>query len=54
MISDSKNQNLPKIKNDCYDDWVWDFDLDKVISAFYVLVKKNRNSQRKGMEQMTA
>jgi len=28
-----------KTKNDSDDDWVWDFDLDKVINAYQILVK---------------
>ena len=28
-----------KTENDSDDDWVWDFDLDKVINAYQILVK---------------
>ena len=31
-----------KTENDSDDDWVWDFDLDKVINAYQILVKKQR------------
>ena len=33
-----------KTENDSDDDWVWDFDLDKVINAYQILVKKNEGS----------
>ena len=33
-----------KTENDSDDDWVWDFDLDKVINAYQILVKKNKGS----------
>jgi len=29
-----------KTENDVDDDWVWDFDLDKVINAYQILVSK--------------
>ena len=31
-----------KTGNDSDDDWVWDFDLDKVINAYQILVKKTK------------
>ena len=31
-----------KTENDSDDDWVWDFDLDKVINAYQISVKKQR------------
>ena len=31
-----------KTENDSDDDWVWDFDLDKVINAYQILVKKKQ------------
>ena len=31
-----------KTENDSDDDWVWDFDLDKVINTYQILVKKQR------------
>ena len=31
-----------KTENDSGDDWVWDFDLDKVINAYQILVKKTK------------
>ena len=31
-----------KTENDSDDDWVWDFDLDKVMNAYQILVKKQR------------
>jgi hypothetical protein len=31
-----------KTENDSDDDWVWDFDLDKVINAYQILVKKTK------------
>ena len=31
-----------KTENDSNDDWVWNFDLDKVINAYQILVKKQR------------
>ena len=31
-----------KTENDSDDDWVWDFDLDKVITAYQILVKKTK------------
>ena len=33
-----------KTENESDDDWVWDFDLDKVINAYQILVKKNKGS----------
>ena len=33
-----------KTENDSDDDWVWDFDLDKVINAYQILVKNNKGS----------
>ena len=33
-----------KTENDSDDDWVWDFDLDKVPNAYQILVKKNKGS----------
>ena len=29
-------------ENDSDDDWVWDFDLDKVINAYQILVRKKK------------
>ena len=29
-------------ENDSDDEWVWDFDLDKVINAYQILVKKTK------------
>ena len=34
-----------KTENDSDDDWVWDFDLDKVINAYQILVKKTKVRQ---------
>ena len=31
-----------KTENDSDDDWVWDFDLDKVINAYQILVRKTK------------
>ena len=31
-----------KTENDSDDDWVWDFDLHKVINAYEILVRKQR------------
>ena len=31
-----------KTENDSVDDWVWDFDFDKVINAYQILVKKTK------------
>ena len=31
-----------KTENDSDDDWVWDFDLDKVINAYQILVIKTK------------
>ena len=31
-----------KTENDSDDDWVWDFDLNKVINAYQILVKKTK------------
>ena len=39
---DSESQNVSKLKTDSDDDWVWDFDLDKVINAYQILVKKTK------------
>ena len=44
------NENQPgtpelkhaKIENDSDDDWVWDFDMDKVINAYQNFVKKTK------------
>ena len=44
------NENQPgqqeskhtKIENDSNDDWVWDFDMDKVINTYHTFVKKQR------------
>ena len=44
------DENLPgqreskriKTEDDSDDDWVWDFDLDKVINAYQILVKKTK------------
>ena len=33
-----------KTENDSDDDWVWYFDLDKVIKAYQILVKKKKLS----------
>ena len=31
-----------KTENDSDDDWVWDFDLDKVINAYQIFVQKTK------------
>jgi len=31
-----------KIENDICDDWVWNFDMDKVINAYHAFVKKTK------------
>ena len=31
-----------KTENDSDDDWVWDFDLDKFINVYQILVKKTK------------
>ena len=39
-VTDRDNGTRIKTENDSDDDWVWDFDLDKVINAYQILVKK--------------
>jgi hypothetical protein len=46
------NENQPgqreskriKIENNSNDDWVRDFDMDKVINAYHIFLKKNKGS----------
>ena len=41
-VTDRDTGTRIKTENDSNDDWVWDFDLDKVINAYQILVKKHR------------
>jgi hypothetical protein len=41
---ETENQNVSKIENDTDDDWVWDFDNDKVINDYHTFVKKQRSA----------
>ena len=45
LDEDQPGQREPKrikTENDSDDDWVWDFDLDKVINAYQILVTKTK------------